>query len=468
MKVFLLNPPYGMDFVRSARWAARSRGRVQRHPDWMLIGAAVLERGGHQIKFLDGAALNLSPEAVDEERKRFHPDLVVVHTTTPSIASDLDFAKRAKEGGMKVVVIGPHVTAVPEDTLRRAPFLDAVVLGEYDETLLEIADGRPLGSVAGLALPSGDSIRRTGPRAPFDVRNQPFPAWHHIRPEWYRDAGKRFPFLTLISGRGCPNACTFCRDTPIMFGRRTRLRDPLQVVDEIQSDLAQFPGLKEIMFETDTFTADPRHVSGICEEMLRRGLTISWSCNARVDIDPHLLPLMKRAGCRMLMVGFEFGTQQSLDRVRKGVLVEQSRSFAERASRLGFTIHGCFMIGAPGETRKSAKETIDFACGLPLDTIQISGMCPYPGTELYEWAKANGYLLPKDWSEWVGKDLEQVTLLDYPNLRKAEMDRLIDRGLKKFYLRPRQILRMIMQIRSWDDLRRKVFGFASFLDYFTK
>ena len=467
MRVLLLNPPYVDDFCRSARWAARSRGRVQRHPDWMLIATGVLEESGYVVKFIDGAALNLKKDDVKKELIDFKPELTVLHTTTPSIYNDISYAKLAKElTGCKTVLIGPHVTAVPENTFEIATdSVDIIARGEYDYTLRDIASGKRIEEIEGISFRRGGKTIHNKNRGLLDVNELPFPSWHHIRPEWYRDAGKRFPFLTLISGRGCFGKCTFCRDVHLMDGRKPRLRDPQLVVDEIEYDLRLFPYIKEIMFETDTFTISKTHPRGVCEELLRRELKVTWSCNVRVDMDLRLLPLMKRAGCRMLMVGFEFGTQEALDVVKKGITIEQSREFAETASRLGFIIHGCFMIGAPGETREMAKETINFAKLLPLDTVQFSGICVYPGTPMYAWAKENGYLIPADWSEWVSRDYEQVTLLNYPQLCKEEMDELIDEGLKEFYFRPRQVFRMLSKIRTVSDLRRKLFGFRKFIEY---
>ncbi len=471
MKVMVLNPPYVPGFCRSARWAAKSRGRVQRHPDWLLVAAAVLEKAGHEVMFIDGVAQDLTREKVLSDARGFMPGLAVLHTTTPSIYNDVDYATAIKGlTGAVTVLVGPHVSALPEETLELGGGgVDAVARGEYDYTLRDIAGGAALKDIAGLSWRDGDDAVRHNPdRPPLDVKELPFPAWRHIKPEWYWDAGKKFPFLTLISGRGCFGLCTFCRDTNLMYGRKLRYRDPAQVVDEMEYDISLFPGLKEIMFETDTFTASKRHVQGVCEEILRRGIRISWSCNVRVDIDLKLLPMMKKAGCRMLMVGFEFGTQKALDAVRKGVTVQQSRAFAVEAHRLGFIIHGCFMIGAPGETEESARATLRFARSLPLDTIQVSGICTYPGTELYDWAKKHGHLVARDWTEWVSKDYEQVTLLSYPQLPKERIDQLIDEGLKGFYLRPRQALRMLLNIRSMADVKRKLYGFRAFMDYFGK
>lgn len=469
-KVLVLNPPVVKDFCRSARWAARSRGRVQRHPDWLLTAVGVLEQAGFEVEFLDGAAMDLAREQVASVLKRSKPGLVVLHTTTPSIDSDLDYASLARGllSDSKTVAVGPHVTAEPEDTLQRCKgSLDVVVRGEYDYTLRELAklagsgwSTSKLAGILGISYVNHEGQAIHTPARPYlDVNELPFPAWRHIDPRWYQDAGKRFPFITLVSGRGCFGRCTFCRDVPLMEGGKLRLRDARLVADEIEYDLALFPSLREVMFETDTFTASPGHVESVCREILRRGLKITWSCNCRTDVDLKLLPLMKRAGCRMLMVGFEFGTQEALDRVKKGTTLEQSVRLAQEAKRLGFIIHGCFMFGAPGETKQTAVKTIEFAKSLPLDTVQFSGICAYPGSEIYSEAREKGFLVPRTWREWVDDNWEQVTVLSYPELSKEEIDQFIDQGLREFYLRPKQILKMAQAIRTLDDLRRKIFGF---------
>jgi radical SAM superfamily enzyme YgiQ (UPF0313 family) len=435
----------------------------------MLIATAVLEQQKHNVEFIDGAALNLTKNDIAKELKRIKPQIVVVHTTTPSVYNDVSYADLAKGlCGSTTVLIGPHVSAVPDNTFSIAKgSVDIIARKEYDFTLRDIAEGKPLNQIDGISYTNGGEIHHNKNRSDLDVNELPFPAWHHIKPQWYRDAGKRFPFLTLISGRGCFGKCTFCRDTSEMYGRKLRFRDPQLVVDEMEYDYKLFGYLKEIMFETDSFSAQASHVNGVCEELLKRNSRMTWSCNTRVDLDISLLPLMKRAGCRMLMVGFEFGTQEALDAVKKGITLEQSQVFAEKARSLGFIIHGCFMIGAPGETRQSAQKTIDFARSLPLDTVQFSGICVYPGTELYEWAKQNDYLVPKDWTEWINEKHEQTTLLNYPQLSKDEIDDFIDQGLRKFYLRPKQVMRMALNIKEYSDLKRKFFGLRSFLDYFS-
>ena len=473
MNVLILNPSFGDNFVRVARWSAKSRGRVQRHPEFLLIAAQILIDHGHEVKFVEAAACNLTPQESFEIAGEFKPELLVIHATTPSIYSDIEQARVIKEQtGCCVAFVGQHVTAEADNTFEIGRgVVDYILRREYDDALLDLAEERSLTNILGMSFWDGQKVVHNPDRPAIDVNRLPFPAWQLIQPEWYPDGGKKFPFLTLITGRGCNNACTFCRDPQLMYGYRLRNRSARLVVEEMEYDIKVHPQIREIMFETDTFAADKEHVTAVCEAIMERGIhkKISWSCNMRVNTDLELLPLMRKAGCRMLMTGFEFGTDEQLRVIRKGgVSIEMAQRYAKRANSLGFTIHGCFMVGAPGETKQSARKTIDFAKSLPLDTIQITGVAAYPGTTLYKWAKENKYLIPGDWREWLTPQKEQKTLLNYPQLSNKEIDELIDAGLKESYLRPRQMWQMLISIRSVGDLLRKLHGFKAFLDYFFK
>ncbi len=473
MRVSILNPSFGDNFVRVARWAAKSRGRVQRHPEFLLTAAQILLDQDHAVQFVEAAARNLTSEQSFQEICEFKPDFLVIHATTPSIYNDIDQAREIKrQTNCRVAFVGQHVTAEPDNTFEIGRgVVDYVLRREYDYSLRDLANGQQPNQVLGISWWDGAKVIHNENAPSIDVNELPFPAWQLIKPEWYPDGGKKFPFLTLITGRGCNNACSFCRDPQLMYGYRLRNRRAQLVVNEMEYDLKLHPQLREIMFETDTFAADKPHVTEVCQEIIKRGINkkISWSCNMRVNTDLELLPLMREAGCRMLMTGFEFGTNEQLRAIRKGgVTIDMARQYSERAHDLGFTIHGCFMIGAPGETRDSARKTIDFAKSLPLDTIQITGVASYPGTTLYKWAKENGYLRANDWREWLTPQKEQRTLLDYPQLSSKEIDGFIDTGLKEFYLRPRQMWRMFINIRGIGDLLRKAHGFKAFVDYFVK
>jgi len=471
MRVAIVNPSFGDDFVRVARWAAKSRGRVQRHPEYLLIAAQVLLDAGHDVIFVEAAARNLPPDETYRLVLDFAPHLVVIHATTPSIYNDIEQARAIKtQNDCQIAFVGQHVSAEPDNTFEIAQgVVDFILRREYDFTLRDLANGLATRDVLGLSWLDNGKVVHNPDRPVLDVNALPFPAWQLIEPEWYPDAGKKFPFLTLLTGRGCNNACTFCRDPQLMYGYCLRLRSAQKVVDEMEYGLKVHPQIREIMFETDTFAADKQHVTDICQEIIRRGLNkkISWACNTRINTDLSLLPLMKEAGCRMLMTGFEFGYDDAFRAVRKGgVSVDMARRFALRARELGFTVHGCFMIGAPGETKETARATIEFAKTLPLDTVQITGIAAYPGTVIYKWAKDNGYLLAKDWREWLTAEREQRTLLSYPQLSNADIDQFIDQGLKEFYLRPRQIWQMLISIRSVGDFLRKLYGLKAFVAYF--
>jgi len=471
MKISILNPSFGDNFVRVARWAAKSRGRVQRHPEYLLTATQVLIDNGHDIIYVEAAARNFTPEQAYAIIEDFNPDLLVIHATTPSIYEDIKQAKEIKRRtNCKVAFIGQHTSAEPENAFEIAGnTLDYIFRGEYDYTMRDLANGLAHEKNLGLTWRNGSQIIQNPPSMSINVNELPFPAWHLIEPEWYPDGGKKFPFLTLMTGRGCNNGCTFCRDPQLMYGYRLRNRDALSVVDEMEYDLEVHPQIREIMFETDTFAADNEHVKTVCREIIKRGINkkISWSCNMRVNTDLDLLPLMRESGCRMLMTGFEFGYDEGLKAVNKGgVNIAMARNYAHAANDLGFTIHGCFMIGAPGETKSKAQETIDFAKSLPLDTIQITGVASYPGTSIYKWAKENGYLRANDWREWLNAEKEQRTLLSYPQFTSQDIDEYIDKGLKEFYLRPKQMWKMFISIRSLGDLLRKLHGFKAFVDYF--
>ncbi len=473
MRVAFINPMFGKDFTKSARWFARSRGRVQRHPDYFCTAAAVVEHAGHELLFLDAQAKNLPTEEIIPRMKQFAPDMVVYQVTTPSVYGDIESARMLKDalGGLHVFT-GPHVTAEPEDTLRAADgAVDACTIAEYDYTVRDLANGVPVADCPGLAYLDGERFVRTLDRGYIEnLDDLPFPAWNHIDIYDYRDFGKLFPFLTLISGRGCRAKCTYCQLPQVMNGHSYRTRSPEHVCDEIEYDKRLFPNLQEIMFEDDTLTmrSHQDRMVALCEEMIRRDLKVSWSANARVDVnDLEVLKVMKRSGCRWLCVGFEFGDQQVLNAVKKGATVKQMRKFAENAHKAGIRVHGCFMFGGPGETRETMQKTIDLSRELPIDTAQFTAVVAYPGTAYYKWAEENGYLKQKNWRDWVDDDFEQQATQDLPGLPADEINQYIDRGLKGFYLRPTQMMRMLRNINSWSDVRAKAHGLKSFVEYFT-
>ncbi|MFC1623879.1 B12-binding domain-containing radical SAM protein [Candidatus Omnitrophota bacterium] len=473
MRLLFLNPSYGKGFCKTARWFAKSRAREQRHPDYLCTAIAVLEKDGHICKFVDGAAKNTSFTQTRKFLQDFNPDAVIINASTPSIDSDLTYAKMCKEeskGKAFTIMVGPHVSAEPEDTLRRGRyFLDAVARREFDYTLKEFANTGNFSGLKGISFLKDNEIIHN-PERPFieDLDSLPYPAWQHTDLRDYYAPAKRNPFLTVITGRGCEGRCIFCLFPQVMYGKNYRPRSPENVLDEIEHDLRLFPKLKEIMFEDDTFTLSRFHerLEKICQGILDRKIKISWACNARADMqDLSLLKLMKKSGCRMLCVGFESGSDKMLSNLKKGISLNAMRNFVKLCRCAGISIHGCFVIGAPGETLESIKDTVKFATSLSIDTVQFSGLCPYPGTDFYNWCRENGYLIAKSWDEWVDDNGEQRTIIDFPHLSCEAMNKAIDASLYSFYLRPRYIFSQIFRPKSFYDIRARLKGLFNFINY---
>jgi len=469
--LLVINEPFIRDFCRTQRWAARTRGRVLRAPDWLAYASAVLEKTGFNVKLYDFPALAWDKNRLGNLIRKEAPDFVVLDSTTPSIYSDIECAKIAKDNSpAKVLMVGPHISALPEQTLELAQgAVDVACIGEYDYTVLDVIDNFDnLDKVAGIVYYSDGEAARTSPRPFIDNLDEiPFPAWHHLNLLKYFDGGKLYPYIDVISGRGCPNRCAFCLWPQVMHGLKYRFRTPENVVDELEYDIKLCPQVLkgEFFFEDDTFTVEKQRAILICREILKRNLKITFSVNARVDnADSEMFTMMKKAGCRELLVGFESGAQSILDNVNKNITLEQSRIFMETAREAGLQVHGCFVVGLPGETEETAKETIDFALSLDCDTIQFSGAVPFPGTVFFNEAERKGWLKTKDWSKWLGQG-EQKGVVEYPLITEEKINHYVDSGLKKFYFRPHYMIKFILNTHSASDLYRKIRGAFNFISY---
>jgi radical SAM superfamily enzyme YgiQ (UPF0313 family) len=478
MKIYIINEPFVKDFCRTQRWAARTRGRVLRPPDWLAYTASVLEKQGYDARLFDFPAEDWEKDKLRDLIHNGQPDIVVLDATTPSIYSDIECARIVKdEAGSIVIMVGPHVSSLPEETLINAGgAVDVICRGEYEYTVLDVVrcleNSHELSDVQGISYMVNGEVLNTPDRPLIaDLDELPFPAWYHLNIMKYFDGTKLYPYLDIISGRGCPFKCSFCLWPQVMHGRRYRLRSPVNVVDEMQYDIEHWPALKkgELFFEDDTFTVNKKRAVEICDEILRRGLKITWSVNARADIyDAALFKKMKQAGCRMLLAGFESGDQQLLDNMKKKLRLDQSVDFVKLAHQAGLAVHGCFVLGFPGETKESINRTIDFAMKLDIDSVQFSAAIPFPGTDYYQYCHEKGLIKARSWADWLD-DGEQSTVMEYPGLSKQDIVGSVNKALRKFYLRPNYMLKFLLSTRSASDLYRKMRGFRNFISYyFTK
>lgn len=475
LKTLVINEPFVKDFCRTQRWAAKTRGRVLRAPDWLAYCTAVLEAAGIEAKIFDFPARDWGIDQYRELLKTEKPEFVVLDSTTPSIFSDIDCAKIVKEilPGCKVIMVGPHATSKPKETLTNAAgAVDVIARGEYDITVRDaILNFNSLNEVLGITYWNDGNIQHNQDRPLIqELDDLPYPAWKQLDMMKYFDGTKLYPYIDIFSGRGCPHKCTFCLWPQVMHGHKLRVRKPERVVDEmewvIKEVCPQVIRGGEFFFEDDTFTIHKPTAIGICEEILKRGLKVTFSVNARVDTaDLKMMKLLKKAGCRELLVGFESGDQTVLDNIKKRATTEEAKEFMARTKEAGLDVHGTFVMGLPGETKESMAKTHEFAQGLGLHTLQFSAAMPFPGTAYFDYTKEKNLLHTEDWNKWLDPQGEQQAVISYPGLTRDEVTAAVDKGLKAFYFRPSYMLRFAFKNQHWQDFTRKLRGFKHFMSY---
>lgn len=474
MNVCLINPPFLKRFSRPQRSPGVIRSGTLYFPYWLSFAAGTLQQAGFTTLLLDAVAEDLDATAALRRVEEFGPDLVVVEGSTPSIASDLVFCAGLKRGKTSplTVLVGAHASALWEQILSERPEVDFVAIGEYEITLKElaraIAEGDDPSTVPGLALRRENSVVATGKRALIeDLDKLPFVSsvYKQFLPiENYFFSLARHPMVMLITGRGCPNNCFFCVYPQTMHGRRYRRRSPENVVAELEYVREALPMVRDIVFEDDTFTANPGSVREICRLILERGLKLSWFANIRVDASFETLQIMRRAGLARCATGFETGSQETLGAIGKRATLEQALAFKKNCDRLGILVHGCFMFGFPGETRASLERTFAFAKKLNCDSAQFYPVFPYPGTEAYAWMEKNNYLRTRDFSRWLDENGRHACVYDLPGLSAEDMDAFAEQAYRGYYSSPRYLARKLLQcfVRPSEAKRNIVSGFNFF------
>jgi len=369
--------------------------------------AAALENEGADVQVLDLLVAQYTPRALKRKLKEYQPHFVAATCSTLNyhIASRILRVCKNHDPGLTTLIGGPHVSFTAADVIAQAPWIDIVVRGEGEHTLVDLlnalAGGRDLSSVPGIAYRRNGEAALTPPRPLIkELDRLPLPARHLLPLSKYR--ALKAP-CTVITSRGCPFGCIFC-SAPKMFGRGVRFRDPEAVVDEIEMINREF-GFRQINIVDDTFTVKDRHVQGICEGLMDRGLNIQWSVYSRVDtVSPRLLRLMKRSGCSWVCFGLESGSQKILENIKKRITVAQSRQAVKMAKEAGMEVMVSFLLGLPGENGRTARQSVSLADELRREFGVYYGfhiLAPMPGTEVRE--KANEYgirILSQDWAKY--------------------------------------------------------------------
>ncbi len=435
-KTLFLNPPsFGsFDGGAGARYQARREVRSFWYPTWLAQPAALVPGS----RLVDAPARGQSLADVLPLADDF--ELAVLYTSTPSFASDVRIAEALKARNPKLTIgfIGAHVAVLPEPSLAASEAIDFVARNEFDYTLLEVAEGKPFSGIDGISYRTDGRIVHNRERAVLeDLDCLPFVTEVYKRDlvaEDYFIGYLLHPYLSFYTGRGCRSRCTFCLWPQTISGHRYRTRSPRSVAKEIALAKSSFPQVKEYFFDDDTFTDDRPRSEAIARLLGEMGVT--WSCNAKADVPFETLKVLKENGLRLLLVGYETGSQKILNNIRKGTRIDFARRFAENCHTLGIKVHGTFIVGLPGETKETLEETIRFAKEINPHTIQVSLAAAYPGTELYSQATEKGWLLP---NSLVGQDGVQVSSLGYPDLSSQEIFESLATFYRRFYFRPRKI-----------------------------
>ena len=454
MKTLFLQPPSfgGFDGGAGSRYQAKREIRSFWYPTWLAQPAALVP--GSRLIDAPPANLGLDPILADVRTR----DLVVMHTSTPSFASDAKVAAALKEANpsLKIGFVGAKVAVQPGESLEGAPAVDFVARNEFDFTCLEVAQGRDLFAVDGISYRQDGKIIHNKDRAVLeDMDKLPFVTEVYkrdLRIEDYFIGYLQHPYVSLYTGRGCKSRCTFCLWPQTVGGHRYRVRSPEHVRDEIALAQKLFPQVREFFFDDDTFTDNLPRAEAIARELGKLGVT--WSCNAKANVPRDTLKVLRDNGLRLLLVGYESGNQQILHNIKKGMRIEVAKQFTKDCHELGIKIHGTFILGLPGESKETIEETIRFAVEVNPHTLQVSLAAPYPGTFLYDQAVENGWL-DIDHAELIDERGVQIAPLHYPHLSHTEIFDSVESFYKRFYFRAPKIASIVGEMVTSPQMMKR-------------
>jgi hopanoid biosynthesis associated radical SAM protein HpnJ len=454
--LFLQAPSYdGFDGGAGSRYQAKREIKSFWFPTWLAQPAALVE----DSKLIDAPPHRTSLAEVVGQAKDF--DHVVVHTSVPSFTSDVKVVEALKAANphLKIGMIGAKVAVNAELSLRGSPAIDYVARNEFDFTVKDVADEIPFKDIKGISYrTSRDAIVHNDDRAMIEnMDDLPFVTKVYkrdLRIEDYFIGYLKHPYISIYTGRGCKSRCTFCLWPQTVGGHRYRTRSVGHVIEEIKYAMAAFPQVKEFFFDDDTFTDDLPRAEAIAKELGKLGVV--WSCNAKANVPRKTLEALKDGGLRLLLVGYESGNQQILYNIKKGMRIEVAEKFTRDCHELGIQIHGTFILGLPGESTATIRETVEFAKRINPHTIQVSLAAPYPGTFLYNQAVQNGWLDAAN-AELVDDHGIQIAPLHYPHLSHKEIFNSLESFYREFYFRPSKIASIVGEMaRSWDMTQRRL------------
>jgi len=458
--ILLIDPP----------WVIQSKKNL-----WKRVGsclpsiglsyiAASLEKEGHCVKYIDSTAEELGVNdfpkiAANMKERGYSPDFVGITATTALINNAYTIAQIFKKEfpDAKIVLGGVHPSVMPDESIQYADF---VVVGEGEIAFCELANGKKLNAIKGIAYKDKKGAHFNKLREQLaDLDALPMPAYHLLPMKKYHPAVgtyKRLPAMSMISSRNCSGCCTYC----FHLHRRVTFRSAENILKEVKLLFERY-GIREIQFYDDNFLLYKNNVLRFCELLKKEGIDITWSCFARIDAitrnqkaDIGYLKALKKAGLHLILFGVETADEKIMKSIKKNLDLRDVRPTIDACRKAGIETRCSYMFGNQGETEESCRKTIRFAISADSDTVQFNIATAYPGTEFYKWAKENGYLINKGWANFNMSD----KVIELPTISNKKLDYYYALGHRKFYLRPKIILRRMNNLLTWEGIKQEFLG----------
>lgn len=494
--ILLVNPPTpdGAIWIRSQHRVGRRSRENMIWPQVSLAQLAAILMPEYKVEIIDANAMRMGWGEFERLLEEKRPKYYLTQVTAPTLRNDMYGVFLAKALGAKTMAFGTHVTPMTLETMRPFPALDFVLRGEPEMTLRELLDRLekktpsnpkvakmlaetsqlqvrrlgtetvadqfpvqdpklPYASILGLAWRKGNEII-INPDRPFipNLDDLPIPAHEMLPLDKQRMPMMKGPFTFIVTSRGCPAGCKYCIKH-VSYQNSVRVRSAENICDEIE--VLNKLGIYNIHMYADLFTVNREHVIDICNELIRRNIKIKWTCNSRVDyVDEEMLTLMGKSGCWLISWGIESANEMVLKRARKGYKKEQAFKALKWAKAAGIKNWGYFIIGLPGETEESIRETIDYAKELPVDIALFHVAAPYPGTPFFYEVVENNWFRPG--TKWEEVDMDQSTVLDYENLSAEQLEYWQKRATREWSLRPGPVWTFIKGLNSWEGAKSAI------------
>jgi anaerobic magnesium-protoporphyrin IX monomethyl ester cyclase len=477
--ILLVNPPTpdGGYWIRTQHRVGRRTRENMIWPQVSLAQMAALLHPTYKVHIIDANAERIGWKEFGTLLDKYQPKYYFTQLTAPTLENDMYGVFMAKARGAQTIAFGTHITPIPIETMRPFPALDFGLVGEPDLTIRDLLDNlenrmneRPenivklfdkhdityqpardadgkldMYKIKGLAWRNGDQVVVNMPR-PFiaDLDDLPIPMHELLPLQKYRMPMMKGPFTFIVTSRGCTAGCIYCIKH-VSYQYSVRLRSPKLIMEELWK-LKEL-GINYINMYSDLFTVSRDQVMDLCQRMIDEKINIHWTSNSRVDyVDEEMLRMMARAGSFLISWGIESGNEQILKHARKGAYPDKAKRALTWARQAGILNWGYFIIGLPGETEQSIRQTIDFAKGLPLDIALFHVAAPYPGTPFFFEVVENNWFRPG--TRWEQVDMDKGTVLDYPELPAEKLLYWQKRAFREWAMRPGPILTYMKMLFS--------------------